>query len=541
MNFKEQLRKDLEKQLKIKIQIEVPPNDQFGDLAVHSFKLKLPPQEMQKKIILPKYIEKTEIKGPYLNFFINKSLLAKTILKESSKKNYGKSNKGKGKTIVIDFSSPNIAKPFGIGHLRSTIIGNSIANIDSFLGYKTIKINYLGDWGTQFGKILVGYKYLGNDAELKKNPIKHMLDLYIKGNQKEYEYEARNWFKKLEEGDKEAIRLWKLFRELSWKNFQKIYKILNIKFDIISGESYYNGKMDRSLKELKSKNLIEESEGALIVNLNKYNLGVTLIQKTDGATLYITRDITAAKERYFKYKFHKMIYEVGQEQKLHFQQLFKIFELLDYPFANNCIHVHHGLYLDKDGKKFATRKGKTIFMEDILNKTIDLAKKTINEKNPKLKNKDEVARKVGVGAIIYGDLKNNRINDMIFNIERFLDFEGNTGPYLQYTYARASSILNKTKKRNLKIKIKSLENSEVKLIKKIAEFPEVVDLAEINLAPNIIANYVLVLAQSFNEFYHTCPVLKSDNESFRLKLVKCFTIVTKQSLNLLGIDVLKQM
>ena len=236
-----------------------------------------------------------------------------------------------------------------------------------------------------------------------------------------------------------------------------------------------------------------------------------------------------------------MIYEVGQEQKLHFQQLFKIFELLDYPFANNCIHVHHGLYLDKDGKKFATRKGKTIFMEDILNKTIDLAKKTINEKNPKLKNKDEVARKVGVGAIIYGDLKNNRINDMIFNIERFLDFEGNTGPYLQYTYARASSILNKTKKRNLKIKIKSLENSEVKLIKKIAEFPEVVDLAEINLAPNIIANYVLVLAQSFNEFYHTCPVLKSDNESFRLKLVKCFTIVTKQSLNLLGIDVLKQM
>ena len=340
-------------------------------------------------------------------------------------------------------SSPNIAKPFGIGHLRSTIIGNSISEIQKKLGYKIIKINYPGDWGTQFGKMIIGYKVFGNAEELKKNPIKHMLEIYVKANSEEFEQQARDEFLKLEQGDKESLKLWKMFKDLSFKEFNKLYEIMGIKFDVVSGESFYNKKMLEVMNELEKKGLLKESEGAKIVDLNEYNLGVCLIQKSDGATLYATRDIAAAMDRYQKYKFDKMIYEVGQEQKLHFQQFFKVLELLGNKWAKDCVHVYHGLYLDKDGKKFATRKGKTVFMEDILNETIFLAEKTITEKNPELKNKEEVARKVAIAAIFYGDLKNNRTNDMIFDIDNFLEFEGNTGPYLQYSYARASSILKK--------------------------------------------------------------------------------------------------
>ena len=534
----------------IEEKIEIPPDSLMGDFAFPCFflssKLRKNPNEIAIKIKneiknIPKDISEIKVSGPYLNFFVDKKILAVNLIKKvlKEKEKYGDSNEGKGKTIVIDMSSPNIAKPFGIGHLRSTIIGNSISNIAKSQEYKTIKINYLGDWGTQFGKIIVGYKKIGNDKELKKDSAKYMLKWYIEGNKKEYEEDARKWFKKLEDGDKETLKLWKMFKDLSIKDFEKIYKILGVKFDVISGESFYNNKMDKTIKELKLKKLLEQSEGALVVNLDKYNLGVCLIQKTDGATLYATRDLTAAIERYNKYKFSKMIYEVGQEQKLHFQQVFKVLELMGYKFSKECVHTSHGLYLDEDGKKFATRKGKTIFMEDILNETIEIAKKKIQEKNTDLKNKNEIARKIAIAAIFYGDLKNQRTNDIVFNIERFLDFDGNTGPYLQYSYARASSILRKAGK-NTK-KSKALNEKEIALIKKINDFPEVVKKSYEHLFPNLIANYSFELAQKFNEFYHSCPVIGSENEQFRLKLVEAFRITIKKSLYLLGIEVMEEM
>ncbi len=536
----------------IEDKIEIPPNSLMGDFAFPCFflssKLRKAPNEIALKIKneiknIPKEISEIKVSGAYLNFFVDKKILAVNLIKKAlkEKEKYGNSNEGKGKTIVIDMSSPNIAKPFGIGHLRSTIIGNSISNIAKSQGYKTVKINYLGDWGTQFGKMIAGYKKIGNDKELKKDQAKNMLKWYIEGNKKEYEEDARKWFKKLEDGDKEALKLWKMFKDLSMKDFEKTYKILGVKFDVISGESFYNNKMDKTIKELKSKKLLEQSEGALIVNLDKYNLGVCLIQKTDGATLYATRDLTAAIERYNKYKFSKMIYEVGQEQKLHFQQVFKVLELMNYKFSKECVHASHGLYLDEDGKKFATRKGKTIFMEDILNETIEIAKNKIQEKNPDLKNKDEIAEKIAIAAIFYGDLKNQRTNDIVFNIEKFLDFEGNTGPYLQYSYARASSILRKASKNTKKSKSEILNEKEIALIKKINDFPEAVKKSYEHLFPNLVANYSFELAQKFNEFYHSCPVIGSENEQFRLKLVEAFRITIKKSLYLLGIEVMEEM
>jgi len=536
----------------IEEKIEIPPDSLMGDFAFPCFflssKLRKAPNEIALKIKneiknIPKEISEIKVSGAYLNFFVDKKILAVNLIKKAlkEKEKYGNSNEGKGKTIVIDMSSPNIAKPFGIGHLRSTIIGNSISNIAKSQGYKTVKINYLGDWGTQFGKMIAGYKKIGNDKELKKDQAKNMLKWYIEGNKKEYEEDARKWFKKLEDGDKEALKLWKMFKDLSMKDFEKTYKILGVKFDVISGESFYNNKMDKTIKELKSKKLLEQSEGALIVNLDKYNLGVCLIQKTDGATLYATRDLTAAIERYNKYKFSKMIYEVGQEQKLHFQQVFKVLELMNYKFSKECVHASHGLYLDEDGKKFATRKGKTIFMEDILNETIEIAKNKIQEKNPDLKNKDEIAEKIAIAAIFYGDLKNQRTNDIVFNIEKFLDFEGNTGPYLQYSYARASSILRKASKNTKKSKSEILNEKEIALIKKINDFPEAVKKSYEHLFPNLVANYSFELAQKFNEFYHSCPVIGSENEQFRLKLVEAFRITIKKSLYLLGIEVMEEM
>ncbi|MFA5176322.1 MAG: arginine--tRNA ligase [Candidatus Nanoarchaeia archaeon] len=549
MDFQKEIIKLLEKHVKNPT-LEMPPSKELGDYAFPCFPLareyKKNPieiaQDLHKKIKPTQAIEKITVNGGYLNFFINKELLAEQVVNQilKEKEKYGNSNLGKNKTIVIDLSSPNIAKPFGIGHLRSTIIGNSLSEIHKKLGFKTIKINYLGDWGTQFGKLIVGYKKWGSAAKLKKNPIEHLLEVYVKANSEEYEDEARAWFKKLESGDKEALKLWKFFRELSIKEFDKIYKLLGIKFDVNSGESYYNNKMESTIKELKDKNLLEESEEALVVNLEKYNLGVCLIQKRDGTTLYATRDITAAIDRYKKYKFEKMLYEVGSEQQLHFKQFFKVLELLGYKWIKDCIHVDHGLYLDKEGKRFATRKGKTIFMEDILQETIDLAKKIILKKNPKLKNKDEIARKVAIGAIFFGDLKNRRTHSIIFDIERFLDFEGDTGPYLQYSYARANSILEKTKKVT-KFKIKNLEESEIELVKKLSTFPDIVNQAYTHLNPATIANYSIELAQSFNEFYHKCPVIKSEYKEQRIALVLAFMYIIKESLSLLGIETVQEM
>lgn len=533
--------------------IEIPPSPEMGDFAFPCFvlakELKKNPVQIAQEIagkIKASEFEKIEAKGPYLNFFVNRVSVADNTLKEiqKEKEHYGSSNIGKDRTFVIDLSAPNIAKPFGIGHLRSTIIGNSISKIAEFSGYNAVKINYLGDWGTQFGKLIVGYKRFGNPKSLKSDPIKHLLELYVKVNGlPELEDEARAEFKKLEDGDKKNLALWKQFRVLSLKEFNKIYELLNIKFDVISGESLYNKKMDAIVDELKQKGLLTQSEGAQIVDLNKYELGACLIKKSDGATLYATRDITAAIDRHKNYKFDRMIYEVGTEQTLHFKQVFKVLELMGYDWAKKCAHVAHGLYLDSDGKKFATRKGKTVFMIDILNETISLAKEEI-KKREKLSNKEieERARKIALAAIFYGDLKNYRENSIVFDIDRFVSFEGNTGPYLIYTYARARSILKKAKYNpKTKYKLTKLSDKEKMLVSKLSAFKETVEHALQNLSPNLIANYAYELSQIFNEFYHAEQVIGSESEQFRLVLVDSFSQVLKNALSLLGIETLEKM
>ena len=536
----------------IESKLEIPPSSDLGDYAFPCFilssKFKKHPneiaQDLVSKIETSSEIEKVEVKGPYLNFFINKRKLAERTLSGilSQKDKYGSSKSGKGKTLVIDLSSPNIAKPFGIGHLRSTIIGNSISKIADFLGYKTIKINYLGDWGTQFGKLIVGYKRFGDDSKLKKDPIKHMLDLYVKANDEDYEAEAREWFKKMEQGNKEALSLWNRFRELSLKDFEKIYSVLGVKFNVISGESLYNNKLSEVVSKLEKKGLLEESEGARVVNLEKYNLGVCLIQKSDSTTLYATRDLAAAIDRYNKYTFYKMIYEVGQEQTLHFKQVFKVLQLLGYKWAEDCVHVSHGFYLDSEGKKFATRKGKTVFMQDILDEAISLAKKEILKREQVSgKELESRARAIALSAILYGDLKNFRTSDVLFDINRFLSFEGNTGPYLLYSYARARSILRKAKYKRGKIGISKMTEEEKSLTNKLSNFPMVVEKSHAQLSPNIIANYSFELSQMFNKFYHKEKVLGSEQEEFKLLLVDCFSQVLKNSLSILGIPVLEKM
>lgn len=539
--------------------IETPPDPKLGDYAFPCFSLaktlKKSPQQIASEIaqqLIHEVIEssssrfeKIETAGPYVNFFLDKKSIAQQILEKikKDKDKYGSSSEGKGKTVVIDMSSPNIAKPFGIGHLRSTIIGNAIANLAVMSGYKVIKLNYLGDWGTPFGKIIAAYKKWGDQKQLEKDPIKHLYDLYVRCSQDEtIEEEGRQTFKRLEEGDKQTLALWKKFRQLSLREFNKLYDMLGVSFDVVSGESEYNNKMQPTLDELKQKNLLIEDEGAFVVKLDQYGLGVCLIQKSDGATLYATRDITAAIDRYKRFKFSKMIYEVGQEQKLHFKQFFKVLELMGYDWAKNCVHVDHGLYLDTDGKKFSTRKGKTIFMEGIIEETKELAKQEIAKREQiPAKQLDERARKIALAAIFYGDLKNHRSGDVTFDIQRFLSFEGNTGPYLLYSYARAKSILGKAKKKSAKFSIPEISEKEKILIMKLGAFPDTVKSAYEQLAPNTIANYAFELAQIFNEFYHAEQVIGSEQEAFRLALVESFAQVLKNALHLLGIETIEHM
>lgn len=534
--------------------LEIPPSYDMGDYAFPCFflseKLKEEPHEIaieiRKKIgNLPiSDFDDIQTSGPYINFFLNRKEIARKAVWEiiTQKEKFGKINIGKRKKVLVEFSDPNIAKPFGIGHLRSTIIGNSIANIYEFMGFKVIRINYLGDWGTQFGKLLLGYEKFGDEKKLQKNSLKYLLSIYIKANKKIYDEQSKELFKKLEEGDKKLLMLWKIFKEMSMEELKKIYKILDVKFDVYATESSSLKHTKNVLKELKEKKLVRKSDGALIANLEKYDLGISVIEKSDGATTYMLRDLATAIQRYKKYKFKEMIYQVGQEQKLYFKQLFKILELMGYEWAKNCIHVDHGLYLGKNGKKFSTRKGKTVFFEDVLNKTISFAEKEIKKRDKKISKKDlkEKTLKIAIAAIFYGDLKNNRRNNIIFDLKKFVSFEGDTGPYLQYSYARASSILRKTKNTD-KLKIYDLEPQEIGLAKKLLEFPDVVVNAYRNLSPSLIANYSYQLAQVFNEFYHSCRVIGSKQESFRLALVEAFRQILKNSFKLLGIKPLEEM
>jgi arginyl-tRNA synthetase len=540
--------------------LETPPNPAMGDIAFPCFQLakalrKAPPMiaaELAEKISGAPLREVKAV-GPYVNLFLDQETVAAqvigTILEQGQA--YGSSNLGQGRNVPIDLSSPNIAKPFSMGHLRSTVIGNAIANIMEKQGYKPVRINHLGDWGTQFGKLIVAYRLWGDEAKVKAEPIKELLHLYIRFHEEaekdpSLEDQGREWFKKLEDGDEEAQYLWKWFRDESLKEFMKIYDLMNVSFDSTHGEAFYNDKMDRIVTLLEEKDLLSESDGALVVNLDEYDMPPSLIKKSDGATLYATRDLAAALYRHETYDFAKAIYVVGNEQRLHFQQLFKVLEKMGYSWARNMHHVPFGMML-KDGKKMSTRKGKVVLLEEVLAQAIADVQKVIEEKNPTLANKEEVARQVGVGAVIFHDLKNFRLNDINFSWEEMLTFEGETGPYVQYSHARACSLLRKGNYQpngTVSLAEGALDSKEAwAIITLLNNFPEVIQRAGDNFDPSQIGKYVIDLAQAFNKFYANVRILAEEEavKASRLALVAAVVVVLKEGLRLLGLAAPEEM
>ncbi|QZY56338.1 arginine--tRNA ligase [Crassaminicella profunda] len=533
--------------------MEIPPNSQMGDFAFPCFKLakifrKAPnmiAKEIAESIEGNDLFEKVENMAAYVNFFIDKATFAKSVIEEvlEKKDQFGSSNLGEGRKVIVEFSSPNIAKPFHIGHIRSTVIGNAIYKLYDFLGYDTVTINHLGDYGTQFGKLIVAYKNWGDEKEVEANPIPTLLKLYIKLHEEaekhpELEDESRMWFKKLEDGDEEAKRLWQWFRDVSLKEFNRVYGMLNISFDSYAGESFYSDKMPRVLNMMEEKNLLKESKGADIVDLEEYNMPPALIRKSDGSTLYITRDITAAIYRKENYDFYKNIYVVASQQNLHFQQWMKVVELMGYDWAKDCIHVPFGLVSLEEGT-MSTRKGRVVFLEDVLKKAIEQTRKIIKEKNGDLPNIDEVAKQVGIGAVVFQELSNNRIKDYTFSWDRTLNFDGETGPYVQYTHARACSVLRKAQaKLDENINYGLLGNEEaMNLVRVIQQFQTTVEEAARKYEPSIVTRYIVDVAQAFNRFYHHCPIIVEDQEmqKARLALVSSAKQTLQNGLNILGV------
>ena len=562
MDYKLELVKLLVKETKLPLTevtnlISTPPDPKLGDYAFPCFKLGKNPKEeaekLKKKIKLPLFVSKAEASGPYLNFFLNPQNLTETTLQAifQEKEKYGRQNIGRNKTLVIDFSSPNIAKPFGIGHLRSTVIGHSLSGIYSFLGYKVIGVNHLGDWGTQFGKLIVAYQKWGKEKELQHDPIPYLLQLYVKFHKEaedhpELEDQARTEFKHLEEGNPKSLKLWEKFRQLSLTEFERIYKILNVNFDSYHGEAFYNDKIDETITKISQKIPTTISEGDLIIDLKAYNLPPVLLRKSNESTTYHTRDLAAALYRLNTYKPEKIMYVVGSEQKLHFQQLFKVLELYGIS-KEKLVHIDFGLFHFPEGK-MSTRKGQVIFLEEVLDKAIHLVEKIIEEKNPTLKNKEEVAKMIGVGAIIFSDLSNDRIRNIDFNWEKMLSFEGETAPYLQYTHARACSILKKAKKEKVTAYASAkfsllLQLEEQIIVSALAQFPEILRSVIKDNKPHHLAGYLISLAQAFNEFYHKLPVISADKELMkaRLALVSSTRQVLQIGLNLLGIRAPEEM
>ncbi|KNF07497.1 arginine--tRNA ligase ArgS [Gottschalkia purinilytica] len=539
--------------------IEVPPNYDLGDYALPCFRFakifrKSPniiAEELAENLKGNKYFSKIENVGGYINFFVNKEILAKTVLEEvlNQKEKFGSKNIGEGKNVVIDYSSPNIAKPFHVGHLRSTVIGKSLYNIYNFLGYNSIGINHLGDWGTQFGKMICAYKKWGNKEEIEREPIKTLQGLYVKFHEEcekepSLEDEGRMWFKKLEDGDEEAKKIWKWFVELSLEEFERIYKLLKVDFDYYTGESFYEDKMDRVVDMIKEKNILKESKGAYIVDLEDYNMPPCLIIKSDGTTIYATRDITAAIYRKDTFDFAKAIYITDYAQNLHFAQWFKVIELMGYDWAKNLEHVPFGRVSTEEGK-LQTRKGNVILLDELLERAIEKVKLVIEEKNPGLENKEEVAKMVGIGAVIFNDLSNNKIKDIVFNWDRMLSFEGETGPYVQYTHARANSVLRKAQYDVTSDIDYSLLTNDVAInvIRLLQSFSNAVVSAMEKNEPSFIARHIIDLAQAFNRFYHECPIIVEDEKTQKARLSIVYSVVTvlKTGLGLLGIEAPEKM
>lgn len=541
--------------------IEVPANKEMGDYAFPCFKLaktmrKAPQiiaQELKDKLEKPDFIADIQVVGAYINFFADKTSFVREVMGKVLDKDedYIKSNMGEGKTIVIDYSSPNIAKPFHVGHLRSTVIGNALYNIYKALGYNCVGVNHLGDWGTQFGKLIVAYKKWGDKETVEREDIKELSRIYVKFHEEaekdpSLNDEARHWLVKMQEGDSEALELWKWFVDISMKEFNRIYDRLHISFDSYAGESFYNDKMQAVVDELKEKNLLKESEGAQIVDLEEYNMPPCLILRSDGGTLYPTRDIAAALYRKKTYNFYRDIYVTALDQNLHFAQWFKVLELMGYDWAKDeLVHVPFGLVSLGDGK-LSTRKGHVVLMEDILNAAVEKTSGIIEEKNPDLPNKDEISEQVGIGAVIFNDLYNSRIKNVVFDLERMLSFEGETGPYVQYTHARACSILRKVgvekPEKDIDCSLISDEAS-VNICKVLSDLPsKLVDAAD-KYEPYILTRHIVEICKAFNKFYNENNIMGSEGELKKARLAVVYAVKSAiaQSLALLGIAAPEQM
>ena len=530
--------------------LETPKNSDMGDIAFPAFSLakveRKAPQMIAADIaekINSQAFEKVVATGPYVNFFLDKAAISGQVLQDviTEKEHYADQEIGQQENVVIDMSSPNIAKPFSIGHLRSTVIGDSLSHIFQKIGYKTVKVNHLGDWGKQFGMLIVAYKKWGNEEAVKAHPIDELLKLYVRinaeaENDPSLDEEAREWFRKLENGDEEALALWQWFRDESLVEFNRLYNELQVEFDSYNGEAFYNDKMDEVVTLLEDKQLLKESRGAEIIDLEKYDLNPAMIRKSDGSTLYLTRDLAAALFRKRMYHHAQSLYVVGAEQSNHFAQLKAVLSEMGFTWSDQIHHIPFGL-MSLNGKKMSTRKGNIIQLEDVLNDSIKLARQQIEEKNPTLANADQVAEEVGVGAVIFHDLKNERTNSVDFKLEEVVKFEGETGPYVQYAHARAESILRKAGRPSFEGATLTVDGQEAwEVAKKIGQYQETIVRAANEYDPSLIGKYALSLAKSFNQYYAHTRILEEDDQKLsRLALVQAVSDVLKSALALLGV------
>lgn len=572
IDFKKEIAEIIAKNLEgltedeIKSMIEIPQDQFMGDYAFPCFRLaktmrkapNLIAAELAEKLQGEQLFSEVSPVNAYVNMFVSREEMMKSTVSEvlEEKENFGRSDIGGNKKVIVEFSSPNIAKPFHIGHIRSTVIGNSLSKIYDALGYDVFKINHLGDYGTQFGKMICAYRRWGNREDVINSPIKTLLGYYTKFHVEveehpELEDEARAIFTKLEQGSKEEVELWQWFREESLKEFQRVYDMLGIEFDSYNGESFYSDKMPRFEKELSDKGLLQESKGAQVVDLEEYKLGTALIKKSDGSSLYITRDIAAAVYRKENYDFYKNIYVVATQQNLHFQQLFKILELMGYDWANQCVHVPFGMVRLEEGT-MSTRHGRVVFLEDVLNGAIEKTREIIEEKNPNIENLEEITSQVGIGAVVFNELSNNRIKDYTFKWDQILNFDGETGPYVQYTHARCASLLRKAGEdivvkaqdpKNVDFALLAKSDSAYELTKLIYAFPGVVEQAGEKYEPSIITRHIIDIAQCFNKFYHDEHIIVDDEveKTSKIALVIATKRVIATGIGLLGMKAPERM
>ena len=572
IDFKKEIAEIIAKNLEgltedeIKSMVEIPQDQSMGDYAFPCFRLaktmrkapNLIAAELAEKLQGEQLFSEVSPVNAYVNMFVSREEMMKSTVSEvlEEKENFGRSDIGGNKKVIVEFSSPNIAKPFHIGHIRSTVIGNSLSKIYDALGYDVFKINHLGDYGTQFGKMICAYRRWGNREDVINSPIKTLLGYYTKFHVEveehpELEDEARAIFTKLEQGSKEEVELWQWFREESLKEFQRVYDMLGIEFDSYNGESFYSDKMPRFEKELSDKGLLQESNGAQVVDLEEYKLGTALIKKSDGSSLYITRDIAAAVYRKENYDFYKNIYVVATQQNLHFQQLFKIIELMGYDWAKQCVHVPFGMVRLEEGT-MSTRHGRVVFLEDVLNGAIEKTREIIEEKNPNIENLEEITSQVGIGAVVFNELSNNRIKDYTFKWDQILNFDGETGPYVQYTHARCASLLRKAGEdivakaqdpKNVDFALLAKSDSAYELTKLIYAFPGVVEQAGEKYEPSIITRHIIDIAQCFNKFYHDEHIIVDDEveKTSKIALVIATKRVIATGIGLLGMKVPERM